>query len=187
MANTTLTQTGAQVQSILNKADKLPATVGTNGQVLTSDGTNLSWQTPQGGGGGGVTSINGVTGNVVIDDLNYSSYEYHFRILPNIPYKFDISNGGFGGPIYYLGYKESTSGGNVDDILFGYHYLSYLPAKEQYRYAIFIVLTSIGGGVASITGTLRSFDGTLITTSNISSYLYHPLLLYSDVRITYDD
>lgn len=50
MANTTLTQTGAQVQSILNKADKLPATVGTNGQVLTSDGTNLSWQTPQGGG-----------------------------------------------------------------------------------------------------------------------------------------
>ena len=30
----------------------LPATAGSNGQVLTTDGTNASWQTPTGGGGG---------------------------------------------------------------------------------------------------------------------------------------
>jgi hypothetical protein len=32
-------------------------TVGTNGQVLTSNGTTLSWQTPSGGGSGTVTSV----------------------------------------------------------------------------------------------------------------------------------
>lgn len=46
MADYKLTQTGAQVQSILNKANKMPETVGTNGQVLTSNGTNLSWKNP---------------------------------------------------------------------------------------------------------------------------------------------
>jgi hypothetical protein len=30
----------------------LPATAGSSGQVLTTDGTNASWQTPSGGGGG---------------------------------------------------------------------------------------------------------------------------------------
>lgn len=46
MAQYKLTQTGSEIQDILNKADKLPTTVGTNGQVLTSDGTDLLWQTP---------------------------------------------------------------------------------------------------------------------------------------------
>jgi len=45
MANTTLTQTGAQVQAILDKADELPASLGTAGQVLkvNSGGTGLEW------------------------------------------------------------------------------------------------------------------------------------------------
>ena len=53
MANTTLTQTGAQVQAILDKADKLPSTLGTAGQVLTMNAgaTAPEWQTPSGGGG----------------------------------------------------------------------------------------------------------------------------------------
>ena len=52
MANTTLTQTGAQVQAILDKADKLPSTLGTAGQVLTMNAgaTAPEWQTPSGGG-----------------------------------------------------------------------------------------------------------------------------------------
>jgi hypothetical protein len=29
----------------------LPATAGSSGQVLTTNGTNASWQTPSGGGG----------------------------------------------------------------------------------------------------------------------------------------
>jgi len=36
-------------------------TVGTNGQVLQSNGTSLTWATPA---GGGVTSVNGLTGAV---------------------------------------------------------------------------------------------------------------------------
>jgi len=53
MANTTLTQTGAQVQAILDKADKLPSSLGTAGQVLTMNAgaTAPEWQTPSGGGG----------------------------------------------------------------------------------------------------------------------------------------
>lgn len=48
MANTQLTQTGAQVQAILDKADKLPSSLGTAGQVLAvnSGATGTEWQTP---------------------------------------------------------------------------------------------------------------------------------------------
>lgn len=51
MANTTLTQTGAEVQAILDKADKLPSSLGTAGQVLTMNAgaTAAEWKTPSGG------------------------------------------------------------------------------------------------------------------------------------------
>lgn len=59
MANTTLTQTGAQVQAILDKADKLPSSLGTAGQVLTmnSGATAAEWQTPSGGSSVGISDI----------------------------------------------------------------------------------------------------------------------------------
>lgn len=85
MANTTLTQTGAQVQSILNKADKLPATVGTNGQVLTSDGTNLSWTTPQGGGGGGTQLYKHIVNNkYIFVGLSPNQYTNFVSIMNDI-------------------------------------------------------------------------------------------------------
>lgn len=185
MANYQSNYTGAQIDEGVEKGRKLPATTSADsGKTLQVDSNgNFVANTVS---GGGVTSINKVTGNIVIDDLNFSSYDYHFRFLPNIPYKFDTFNSSFGGPIYYLGYKASASQG-VNDILFGYHYLSHPPYLKEYRYAIFIVLTSVGDGVRNISGTLRAFDGTQITTSNVSSYINKPLLLYSDVTITFKD
>ena len=51
MANTTLTQTGAQVQADLNLLDNNQAT---SGQVLTADGSGgCAWASPSGGGGTG--------------------------------------------------------------------------------------------------------------------------------------
>ena len=51
MANTQLTQTGAQVQAILDKADTLPASLGTAGQVLkvNSGATGLEYGNAGGG------------------------------------------------------------------------------------------------------------------------------------------
>ena len=49
----------------------LPNQTGQNGKVLTSDGTNASWQTPT----SSVTSVNGETGTVVLTgtDINVSN------------------------------------------------------------------------------------------------------------------
>lgn len=68
-----LTQTGAQVQSILNKADKLPATVGTSGQVLTADGSGgAAWTTPQGGGSGTQLYLHNITYTIGTDTIVFN-------------------------------------------------------------------------------------------------------------------
>lgn len=83
--------------------DKLdaPATAGTNGQVLTSDGQGgQSWKTPSGGGGGGTSdyddlenkpSINNVTlsGNKSASDLGLGTYSKPSGGIP----KTDLASG----------------------------------------------------------------------------------------------
>ena len=78
MANTTLTQTGAQVQAILDKADKLPSTLGTAGQVLTMNAgaTAPEWQTPS--GGGATINIYAANGN-----SSFPSCKFYYAYLAN--------------------------------------------------------------------------------------------------------
>lgn len=84
MAKTTLTQTGAQVQAILDKADQvIPASLGTAGQVLAvnSSGTGTTWTAS-----GGVTSLAGKTGVVTVDDTLVANASNVLGSTGQIPY-----------------------------------------------------------------------------------------------------
>lgn len=52
------------VGSVANVWTTLP--IGASGRVLTSNGTNASWQVPAGGGSGTVTSVTGTTNRILI-------------------------------------------------------------------------------------------------------------------------
>lgn len=59
-----------QINSII--IGGLPTQTGNAGKFLTTDGTNASWATVGGGGGGAVDSVNGQTGTVVLTTTNIS-------------------------------------------------------------------------------------------------------------------
>ena len=110
MANTTLTQTGAEVQAILDKADNLPSSLGTAGQVLAvnSGATGMEWKTP----GGGMKGYNGSltiwendTRVIVVksngwDDVYQSSGSQQTYTLYDVVYMYVVHSGSSLGSAY---------------------------------------------------------------------------------------
>lgn len=101
--STNCVESGGVYSALQDKLDA-PATAGTSGQVLTSDGQGgQSWQTPSGGGGGAATDVqvNGtsITSNNVANIITNTAYNASsnkiatMSDLPSVPVT-DVTVGG---------------------------------------------------------------------------------------------
>lgn len=87
--------------SVTNYILTLPSNSGSNGQVLTTDGNgNTSWTTVSGGGGGAVSSVNSLTGAVVLStseisegsNLYYTDARAESALTDELAGKADMTN-----------------------------------------------------------------------------------------------
>jgi len=102
-------------------------TVGTNGQVLSSNGTTLSWTTPS---SGGVTSLNGQTG--VID--NTTQYAIGSYVMGRPANTTQYNNSTIAGSSLYASLSVYSTGNNEGTFAGWYSIFINTPGAYSYTY-----------------------------------------------------
>ncbi len=102
----TLAMSQSPAQAVGDLIFVLPPNAGTNGQVLTTDGSGVTtWQTPS----GGVSKVSSVDNNITVNPSGGTG-NVTLTLSKTISDISLINSGSFSGNIYTVSYKNGTSG-----------------------------------------------------------------------------
>jgi len=153
--------------------DPLPDQTGQAGKVLTTDGTDLSWQTPA----GGVSSVNSKTGEVVLtgEDINIDSntsttIDTAIGNKQNSPtITTDTSSSSI--TISELAYNTIYQYGTIDSLTISALPSDYTSNEKKYQESIIYFTSGVSGTTISLPTGLSWISGTAPTIESSKNYI----------------